>query len=156
MIRFLSFSFLMTVFMACETGQLTSTPAELEGAWLFKGYDNSTTPDCREDAREVTLDITRQGNGFEISGRSFINIYSSSADVSYNPSTQSGTIKFSAIGSTKMGGPENLMACEVVYYQLLAGTTTVKIEGNRLYLTRETRPVDSSVPVTLIFEKKKV
>lgn len=151
----MSFLLLMTTFMACETGQLTSTPAEMEGVWVFKGY-RYETPDCRDDAAEVTLEITRKGDRFEISGRSYINTYFSEAEVSYNSSKQSGTLKFGGIGSTKMGGPENLMNCEIVYYQLLGGATTLKIEGDRLYLGREPRPIDSSLPETLIFEKKKV
>ncbi len=153
MMRFMSFILLTILFFSCETGQLTSTPSELEGLWVYKGYRYGMSG-CEDDLEKVTLEIIRKGNAFEISGRSFINTYFSNAEVSYNRAGQSGTISFDGIGTTKMGGPENLMNCETVYYQLLGSSTTVKIENQRLYLGREPRPVDSKLPETLIFEKK--
>lgn len=154
MMRFLSLILLTILFFSCETGELTSTPSELEGVWIFKGYKYGM-PGCEDEPKKVTLEITRKGNVFEISGRSFINTYFSRAEVSYNTATQNGTIEFESIGTTKMGGPENLMNCEMAYYQLLAGSTNVKIENQRLYLGRESRVTDSGIPEILIFERQK-
>ncbi len=155
MIRFLFFMLLAALFSSCDTGELTSTPSELEGSWIYKGYLHGFA-DCAAEMDSVTLEITRKGDVFEISGRSFINTYFSRARVSYNSSDQTGTIGFESIGSTKMGGPENLMRCETVYYQLLGSSNTIKLENQRLYLGREPRLADSKIPETLIFEKKKI
>lgn len=160
MIRFLLFMLVTALFSSCETGSLTSTPSELEGVWVFKGYRQGETlyevPGCEKETETITLEITRKGDGFDISGRSFINTYFSRAQVNYNRSDQSGTIKFEGIGTTKMGGPENLMNCESAYYQHLGNSSKVKTESQRLYLQREPRPVDSQIWPTLVFEKKKI
>lgn len=164
MMRFLSFILLMILFFSCETGQMTSTPTELEGVWVYKGYQYGPghagtpagMPGCEKETENVTLEITRKNNRLEISGRSFINTYFSTAEVSFERTDQSGTIAFEGIGTTKMGGPENLMQCETVYYELLRNATIVKIENQRLYLGREQRPIDSRLHETLIFEKKKI
>lgn len=155
MIRFLFLMLFAALFASCDTGKLASAPSELEGVWIYKGYLHGIA-DCADEMELVTLEITRKGDVFEISGRSFINSYFSTARVNFNSPEQAGTIRFESIGSTKMGGPENLMKCETVYYQLLGNSNTVKIENQRLYLGREPRQEDSKIPETLIFEKKKI
>lgn len=152
MTRFLYFVLLAALFSSCETGSLTSTPSEPEGKWVLKGYRNRVS-DCPYD--QVTLEISRKEKGYEITGRSFINTYFSDAEISYNVSDQSGTITFSGIGSTKMGGPEHLMLCEADYYQLLGSSATLKIENQHLHLSRVSRPEELGLPEVLIFERNK-
>ncbi|MCD8540166.1 MAG: META domain-containing protein [Leadbetterella sp.] len=153
--RFLSFAWVTFLFFSCETGGLTSTPSEIEGVWIFKGYQQGTYS-CEDDLEKVTLEITRKGDKFEISGQSFINTYFSRAEVSYNRGNRSGSIAFEGIGTTKMGGPEHLMSCESVYYKMLGDANTLKIEDRRLYLGRIPLLNESRLPDTLIFEKKGV
>jgi len=158
--RTLFYVLLTTLFFSCDTGELTSTPSELEGEWVFKAYQRGENtdewPDCAKEMGAVTLVLTRKGDGFEVSGQSVINTYFSYAKVNYNSGTGSGTIKFEGIGSTKMGGPENLMNCETIYYQYLEKVSEMKIEGRRLYLERVPLPVESQIWPSLVFEKKKV
>ena len=158
--RILFFDFLTTLFSSCDTGELASTPSELEGVWVFKAYQRAENmhewQDCTDGTKEVTLVLIRKGKGFEVSGQSVINMYSSSAEVSYSSGTRSGTIKFGSVGGTKMGGPENLMNCERIYYQYLENVSGIKIEGNRLYLERVPLPVESQIWPVMVFEKKKV
>lgn len=64
-----------------------------------------------------------------VGGKSAVNSYFSEFTLDGNK------IKFAALGSTKMAGPEEDMAVETEYLQILSGADTIALEGDVLTIT---------------------
>jgi heat shock protein HslJ len=104
-------------------------PAPLTGTvWYATSYNNGTGGDESVSSDSVISAIF--GADGSLTGRATINQYSTRYTA-----TPDGSMTIDAqIASTKMGGPEELMAQEAAYLAALPKTATYSIEGDELEL----------------------
>lgn len=123
MIRVYLVLFLLAILIACAQHKtIQQSPERLTAEWKLQrinGEDVSTLP------RPITLIFNAAENG--IGGYAGCNRYFSTYTL------HDSSIKFSAIGSTKMFC-ENGMAIEEKFILALAGIGSYKIEGSKLTL----------------------
>lgn len=133
--KFLLFALPLLLAMQCENNA-TSPKSKLVGEWVVREVflgDVIDTP-CGngvKDAPLLTIDFSGKANEngqFSFSGKSAINNFFGTYEIiSLDETTGVGTLEFGEIGSTKMGGSEELMACENRFFDLLSRTTDLSI-----------------------------
>ncbi|MEA5458436.1 hypothetical protein VB796_05270 [Arcicella sp. LKC2W] len=116
------------------SSQKTLSIAELQGTWKLNStllgdalelpcYEARGTKDSL--SKDITLVITQDAaepstQKIILNGQAPINLYFASAEIlSYSSSIQTGTLKVSALGSTKMAGSYELLACESRIYNFI-------------------------------------
>jgi len=107
--------------------------------WQLSSYSEGDTVVSGQDVNTITLKFVDAGN---FSGFGGVNSYFGSYTLVGN------AISIGPVGSTKMAGPENLMALESEYFSLLGSVTGVSLTGDSLSLT------DKDGNVLLTFESK--
>jgi heat shock protein HslJ len=147
---------LVLINFSCQKDALMSAVPDVEGSWKFSGYklneEAPLTNPC--DQAIVTLNIASSPDGYSITGTSFINTYLSKVSFAIDHTKRAGTIEMAAVGSTKMGGPDNLMQCESNYYVNLKNINNFMLDGQTLYLYRNLTPQNpgNDSPI-LVFER---
>ncbi len=136
----LTMSFLQT----CETAQVNAS-SDLEGDWILKQVFLSDAYDspCGWEAGEVkpiTLNIKKESDGYTLSGKSTVNSYFGSLKFKDGSTT---LVEISALGSTKMAGPPELMACETRYFDFLSSAAELAINEEGKLLIGNFRKPDS-------------
>ncbi|MDV0442344.1 META domain-containing protein [Methanorbis furvi] len=102
-----------------------SQPQSPEGKWILTDFGSNATPD--HPMGVIDLQIA----GTNVSGNSGVNQYFGTAVID----AANGKISFGPFGSTRMAGPENMMAQEQAYLAALANVTGYKITDGNLILT---------------------
>ena len=108
--------------------------------WQLLSYSLNNAVVSGTDVSTITLLFDDAGN---LSGFGGVNRYFGSFNLEGN------AISLGPIGSTKMAGPEPLMALETVYFGLLESATSVSVSGNSLNLA------DVSGNILLTFEPQR-
>lgn len=148
---------------SCEDSTLRAEN-DFEGTWIFKEFflGDAIMMGCgweAQNVRTMTLTIEKDEGQFKISGSAPVNNYFGVFDLlSFDETTSQGKISLDPIGSTKMAGPEPLMQCETMYFQMLqeAGdiglSETGELQIGR-FRTPESNPRDGGT--FMVFEKAK-
>ena len=105
-------------------------PTPLTGSeWQMTSYNNGTGGDqsVSSDSPVITATFGTDGT---LAGSASINRYSTK----YTATTGGGMTIDPQIISTRMAGPENLMAQEAAYLAALPKTAAYTIEGDQLWL----------------------
>lgn len=144
------------VLSSCGNSDVQLAKTNLEGNWVFKGYQNGDDFDqpCDTTGAKATLIFKQGDNSFAVSGRSFINSYFSDANLKFDNTGKTGQITFNEIGMTLMAGPKVLMDCENRYSSELIKVEFLKLDNNKLFLSREAILSKSTIPETMVFEKE--
>lgn len=150
--KYALFLILLATQISCQTSELSSSNAQFEGEWIFKGYEvnDIITPPCMPEGGEVTLLIKEKGDVFSIEGKSFVNSYFSKAQIG----KEANSLTVGAVGTTKMAGPDHLMACESRYYELLRSVFSYKTEGSELFLSTSDTSFAGNTTVRLYYIQK--
>ncbi len=157
---------------SCTTQEIKAiTNTQLEGEWILKNVflgDAVDTP-CGWEAgehRDITINFTsgKSESNPELksfNGQSAVNQFFGNYQITtYDNTTQTGTIKTSTLGSTKMAGPPELMQCETRLFDFLTNALDFgfeEIEGKSILKLGNFRKPDSHPRdggTYLIFEKK--
>lgn len=133
--KYLLFALPLLLAMKCETTAIGSQ-SELSGEWVVQEVflgDVIDTP-CGfevQNAPPLTINFSAETNDekrFSFSGESAINNFFGTYEVtSFNKTTGVGTVTLGPVGATKKGGPEELMACESRFFDLLNRTTDFNV-----------------------------
>lgn len=116
------------------SSQKLTSLTELQGTWKLNVtlwgdalelpcYESRGTKDSL--SRDITLVLSKDatessGQKININGQAPINLYTATAEIlSYNSTDQEGTLSVSALGSTKIAGSNELLACESRFYKLI-------------------------------------
>lgn len=130
-----------------EVAADTLNSTKIIGKWVLKYKflgDAIDTP-CGyavTNARDITLDIEDNStssnvNELRLSGNSPVNLYNGGFNIiSYDENTGIGTMKITALGSTKMAGPEELMECETNYLNMLNEFSEFRVQEGKLHIGR--------------------
>lgn len=127
----------------CESEPETDLYSKiLTNTWVLKNHflgDAIDTP-CgyaTQNTRDLNLTITKTEENksilgdYKINGLSAINSYFGSIEItSFNTETKRGNVKIGTIGSTKMGGSQELMDCENRYFGMLNQSEEFQIIEN--------------------------
>jgi heat shock protein HslJ len=135
--NYLFFAIPLLLAMQCKTTE-TAPKSKLTGEWavreVFLG-DAIDTP-CGYDAKDAPqLTINFSGTAdeegqFSCTGKSAVNsFFGTYKIISLDELNGQGTMKFGPIGSTKMAGTEELMACEGRFFSILERTTDFSISS---------------------------
>lgn len=133
--KYLLFAIPLMLAMQCEN-TATKPENKMAGEWLVQEVflgDVIDTPCGYEvqDAPQLTINFSETANEngqFSFSGNAAINQFFGTYEITeFDEKTGGGTITLGAIGSTKMGGPEELMNCEIRFFDLLNRTTDFSI-----------------------------
>lgn len=114
---------------ASPTPTQTSVSPTKTAAVEFAGTNwqlKSGTKDINWAKFRITLEF---GDAQKVSGFSGVNRYSGSY-----VATAAGNLKFGPMASTKMAGPDDAMAAEAVYLNLLERVTSYRMSGDQLVL----------------------
>ncbi|AWV99412.1 META domain-containing protein [Arcticibacterium luteifluviistationis] len=161
-VAFLIIGLFMTQLDSCEKTDV-AIKEDLAGEWVLKNVflsDAIDTPCGWEvDKHEpLTLNITKDGNGYSFGGNAVINTYFGSLElISFDEKNQTGKIQTGPIGSTRKGGPENLMNCETRFLTQLDTATDFAFDDNgelRIGNFRDENSHPRDGGYYLIFEKK--
>lgn len=155
---------LLTSLSGCEE-KILKNQEKIEGIWIFKEFflGDAILSGCgweAEEVREMSITIKKEGEKYEFSGFGPVNNYFGSFDLlSLNENLNQGKIKVDAIGSTKMAGPEPLMQCESMYFEMLQEASDIGFsEDGELrigrFRTSESSPRDGGT--FMVFEKAKL
>ena len=136
------------VLVSCQKTPSASSHLLLEGNWKFVGYKDHKT--CETPNEKVTIAFSKENGEIRANGRSFINGYFS--DVEIETTSKSGDIKFNALGSTKMAGPEAEMNCEQLFFETLDAVTNFEVKGSELILKSKSS-TDNTKPQTMTFKR---
>ena len=129
------------VFFSCKKADIMQTSSSVSaiiGKWKLTGIflgDAIATP-CYGSipTRDITIEFTGNPSGIgsklSLNGQSTINNYFGSYEAD-----SKGIIKISSVGSTQIGGSEEMMQCETNYFTFLAASEAYKI------IQVETNPV---------------
>ena len=141
-------TWLMVGVMLCLVGCQTTTPATLEGLqptpverlttskWVLRTIGGEKVPEFPSDwpeTRKPSLEFSVDGR--QVAGATGVNRFF--APVTLSP----GKISVGQAGRTKMAGPEDLMALETRYMEVLRQVKGFHIRGSELWLTGETGAV---------------
>jgi heat shock protein HslJ len=148
----------------CSKSQITiSTKQDVIGKWVLKGVFLGDALDgpCGYDAKEyqdITLEIVEnptEKDEFKISGRAAVNQYFGGMKISSFENNK-GKIDILQLGSTKMAGPEPLMACELRFFNLLNEANDLCLKDGKLQIgqLKNTTSPSRDGGTYLIFEKK--
>jgi heat shock protein HslJ len=107
--------------------------------WKLSSYSDDNAVVSGQDVSTISLKFDDTGS---LSGFGGVNSYFGSYNLDGN------AISIGPLGSTKMAGPEPLMALEIVYFNLLDSVTGISLAGDSLSLT------DNSGNVILLFGQK--
>lgn len=166
----IAFLLVIQMYMASCSKSAEMPISGLEGTWVLKNVFLSDALDgpCSSPnyQTEITLKFSIDSTDAEkpvyrISGKSAVNSYFGSFEIAeFDTENDSGIIKFSPIGSTKMAGPEELMRCESRYFSYFKEETdfSFDFESPKPILRIGTFRKPDSHPrdggYFLIFEKK--
>jgi heat shock protein HslJ len=132
----------------------------IEGEWVLSkvflsdAYDSPCGSEVKENV-SITLNIQKEDNHYALSGRSAVNNYFGSLKTDKDDPSK---IEIGSIGSTKMAGPPELMACETRHFDFLSNAKELTINSeNQLLIgnfrNENSHPRDGGT--YLVFEKAK-
>lgn len=112
--------------------QSLEADASLDGTeWVLTGYNDTPLPEELRNRSELKFSLDADGRAFKVSGRSFINSYFGNATIDQ----EANMMSIPVVGATKMGGSQEDMKAEMLYFQRLEQVTSYKIDrNNRLIL----------------------
>lgn len=159
-------SFQMLIVNSCSKTEVAAINTDsYEGNWVLKNVflgDVVDTPCSYEvkEHRDLTLTISKEKESanLQLNGQSAVNTFFGNIKIeSIDATSNIASIKVDPLGSTKIGGPANLMQCETRYYSLMSEAIEMRIENDMLYMGRFKKdPTPSRDGGTfLIFERKK-
>jgi hypothetical protein len=131
--RILIFLLVFLTILSCKKSdimQSSTSISTLTGKWKLTGIflgDAIATP-CygSTPTRDITLEFTASSSGIgtkmSLNGQATINNYFGSYEAD-----SKGVIKISSVGSTQMGGSQEMMECETNYFTFLAASEAYKI-----------------------------
>ena len=126
------FLLLAPLLLACETASIDAST--LDGTWQLTGVflsdaldqpcSNGVTPN-----NKMTLTFDTENK--KVNGTSSVNLLNGSFDFSIPSQTgEIGDISFNPLGSTKIGGSEEQLQCELRYFNMLQDAREFRIEQN--------------------------
>lgn len=150
---------LMSQIISCETASVNALD-QISGDWkltkifLSDAYDSPCGWETGQH-RDITLNIKQENDKFTFSGQSTVNMYNGSFKATGDTTLE---IVMGGVASTKMAGPENLMNCEMRYFNFLNDAKELQInnEGQLLignFKKPDGHPRDGGT--YLVFEKAK-